>query len=125
MPFGVLAIVAIVVVAVLLMNLARREQGSDTGLTVDGVSPAGLIIGDGLATWESIFEITIVTRRQMGRTWFGFEARSETHGMLLIDGSTGPGEPFLAESHRFPGFDHNGLGEALTTRNARVVCYSR
>ncbi len=125
MSVGVLAIVAIVLAAVALMVLVGREQDSETGPSVTAVVGEGLLMGDGLIPWSSIFEITLLTRRELGRTWFGFEIQSETHGLVLLDGSAGPGESFLAECHRFPGFDHAGLTEALSARSPRLVCYSR
>lgn len=120
---------AIVVVAVVLMVLASRNRSTgEPMVAVVAISPDGLRTGEEperLVSWDDVFEITVVTRRELHRTWFGFELRAEGHGLLAIDGSDGPGEAFLAESHRFAGFDHAGLGEALETRGARVVCFSR
>lgn len=127
---GVLSIVAVVVVAAVLMARIGRETGPGAGLDVSAVSAEGLHIAgpkmaESTVAWSSVFEISVLTRRELRRTWFGFEIRTESHGLLLLDGSGGPGEAFLAECHRFAGFDHERLAEALTRRGSREICYSQ
>lgn len=125
----VFIVLGIVVLAIALMVLAGRSGESASARSIDAISTHGLHLdGDGdpqVAPWSSVFEITVLTRRELRRTWFGFEIRTEGHGMLLLDGTRGPGEDFLAESHRFAGFNHVELAEALQQRGSRVVCYTR
>ncbi len=129
----VLIVAGIVVVAVVLIVLAGRSSEANSGRDVRAVTATGLELApeqesetdDDVVPWSSIFEITVLTRRELRATWFGFEIRTESHGMVLLDGSRGPGQQFLAESYRFAGFKHGELGEALEQRGARVVCYSR
>ncbi len=122
-------IAAIVVIAVVLIMVAGRKETSVSAPAVAAISADGLLLECGaepqLVPWSSIFEITVTTRRELRRTWFGFEILAEGHGLLLLDGSEGPGVDFLAESYRFQGFDHRRLGRALARRGSRVVCYSR
>lgn len=122
-------LLGIVIGAVALMLIVGRRPTPEIGQPVADVSSSGLQLdigdGDRLVAWSSIFEVAVLTRRELGRTWFGFELLTETHGSLRIDGSSGPGEAFLAEAHRLPGFDHDALMEALTTRQSRIVCFSR
>ena len=125
---GVLIVAAIVVVAVVLIVIVGRDARPGAATAVTAVSAEGLRIEPGgepqVVPWSSIFEITVVTRWELRRTWFGFEILTEGNGLLLLDGSRGPGVEFLAESHRLQGFDHRRLGRALTRRGSRVVCYS-
>ncbi|MGI9599153.1 MAG: hypothetical protein ACR2QK_23520 [Acidimicrobiales bacterium] len=144
-------VVGIVVVAVVLMVLAGRNNEAKSGRTVEAVTAEGLRLVpraggrpapsaesaldspqpptdepvDHDVDWSAIFEITVVTRRELRRTWFGFEIRTESHGLVMLDGSRGPGQAFLAESHRFAGFKHIELSEALKRTGSRAVCYSR
>lgn len=126
--FGVLLIVGVVAVAAVLMVRAGRETGPGVGIDVAAVSSDGLRIETpdrDLVAWSSVFQVTVLTRRELRRTWFGFEIRTESHGLLLLDGPSGLGQAFLAECHRFAGFDHDRLAEALTKRGAREICYSQ
>ena len=138
-------VVIVVIVAVVLIALAGRQDRSTAGLKIAAVSEHGLhphrhpdgeqspaegsdsIADQGSAVipWPSIFEVTVMTRRELGGTWFGFELQSEGNGLLLIDGPGGLGQDFLAQSHRFPGFDHDALTATLERRSGRAVCYSR
>jgi hypothetical protein len=135
---GVLVIGAIVVAAVVLMTVAGRRDREQLGRVVDAVEPGGLVVDGELVEWSAVFEVALLTRKELAKTWFGFEIRTETHGLLTLDGtgdgsgdsarrqdSGGMGQAFLAECHRFPGFDHAGVTEGLTSRSARVVCFSR
>ncbi len=123
--FGLVAVAAIVLV--LWVGRFGAATAGEEAIEVVAVTGDGLSVdGSGApVAWPAIWEITVVTRRGVGATWFGFEVRAEGRGLLTIDGPGGLGERFLAESHRFPGFDHDGLSQALVTRRARLVCYSR
>lgn len=152
---GVWIVVAIVVVAVVWLILAGRDGRQAVGASVVGVSDLGLHLADAdsasggfpeddladdpvagsngqaldrganVVPWDSVFEIVVITRRELRTTWFGFEIRTEGHGLVKLDGSRGPGQEFLAECHRFAGFNHDELGAALTRRRSQVICYSR
>lgn len=136
----VLVIAGIAAVAVIAIVAAGRRPSEGDRRTVTAIDDMGLHLEPapdvegasdtgppsvGPVEWASIFEIAVMTRRELGGTWFGFEVRSETAGLLLVDGKAGPGEAFLAESHRFRGFDHATLAEALGRRRGRAVCYRR
>ena len=144
---GIVVLAVVVVIAVVVIVLVGRDGGGGEPTTeVTAVDRHGLRLtadraggapataaadapataaGGATVPWDDIWEITVVTRREVRRMWFGFEIRAEGHGLLSIDGPAGPGEAFLAESHRFAGFDHEALGQALLQRGSRVVCYSR
>jgi len=123
-----LAIPAIAVVAIALIVVAGRSSdggGRGGAGRVDAVDDVGLHVGDTVADWASIFEVAVVTRRELGGSWFGFEVRSETAGELVVDGADGLVEPLLAETHRLPGFNHAAVGDVLGRRRGREVCYRR
>ncbi len=113
----------IAVVAVLAIIVAGRNAEGVDGVAVDRIDEAGLWVGETLVEWSSIFEITVVTRREFGGTWFGFELRTESAGVIIVERGDGLGEQFLSNSHRFPGFDHVTLAAALQRRRGRAVCY--
>ncbi len=121
---------AVVVVAVVVVMVAGRRNTTSTEptVTVIDIDADGLLIpGDPtfLVPWDDVWEIAVMTRRAIRGTWFGFELRADGHGLLSIDGGNGLGQRFLAEAHRFAGFDHIGVGEALTNRRPRFVCFTR
>ena len=118
-------VAGIVVIAVLLLIIAGRRAQPGAAQRVDRVEPEGLYAGDSVASWESVFEIAVVTRRALRGVWFGFEIVSETDGALLIDGATDLGQQFLAETYRFSGFDHGALRDILEQPSGRAVCYKR
>lgn len=126
-----LAILGIALVAVALMVLAGRATRAEGGvaggseLRIDSVDGSGMRAGDAIATWSSISEVAVVTRRTMGGPWYGLELQSDELGSLLIDGSDGLVEPFLAESYRLAGFDHSTLMSHLASKGTRAVCYRR
>ncbi len=125
-----LVFLAVVVVAVVLIMAVGRKNtpGAEPTISVIAIDADGLRLPDDptfVVPWDDVWEITVITRRAVQGTWFGFEVRADGAGLLSIDGPDGLGERFLAESHRFPGFDHSGLGEALSTRRPRFVCFTR
>lgn len=113
----------IAVIAVLAIIVAGRNAEGADGILVDRIDEAGLWVGDTPVPWSSIFEITVVTRREFGGTWFGFEVRTESAGVVIVERGEGLGEQFLSNSHRFSGFDHVTLATALQRRRGRAVCY--
>ena len=131
MSIEVLAIPAVAVVAVVLIVWSGRANRSSTGghgggeRRVDSVGGAGVRAGPDLISWSSISEVAVVTRRTLRGNWFGLELQSDDAGWLLVDGSDGLVEPFLAESHRLPGFDHTALASSLASNRSRAVCYRR
>lgn len=121
---------AVVVAAMIVVVLAGRRgtSGTEPTIRVIDVGTDGLLVSGEPAfvvRWDDVWEITAMTRRAVRGTWFGFQVRADGHGLLSIDGSDGLGQRFLAEVYRFPGFDHDGLGEALSTRQPRFVCFTR
>ena len=119
-------VVGIIVVAVVLILVLGGDE-SPTTVAADDVGDDGLLVGDTTIVWSSIFEIVVVTRRRLRGTWFGFEVRSDTAGpaggVVLVGREDGLAERFLANSHRFPGFDHDAVAAALVRKGARSVCY--
>ena len=120
---GVWILAGIAVVAVLLIVIAGRSAEGADGVMADRLDDAGLWIGETLIEWGSIFEIVVVTRKELGGTWFGFEIRTESAGTVIVGREGGLGEQFLSNSHRFPGFDHASLAAGLRRRRGRSVCY--
>ena len=118
-------LVGIVVIAGVLMWLVGREAGPGDARRVDDVDETGLILGDEIVAWSSLYEVRVISRRELLKTWYGFEVRTEDAGLLSIDGSNGRGERFLAGTHQLPGFDHDLVRDALTHRRSGVVCYNR
>lgn len=121
---------AVVVVAVVVIVVLGRngDPGGEPAVAVVDVDGDGLrLSGEAapLVRWDEVWEVVVVTRREVRGTWFGFEVRVEGHGLVTVAGPGGLGERFLAECHRFPGFDHHGLGDALASRRPRLVCFSR
>ncbi len=117
-------IVAIVVIAAALIVLAGRQQRPDDAAMVETVDGDGLHLDDRVVGWGSIFEVVLVTRRRVGGLWYGFEISSEDAGLLIIDGSGGLANDFLAQSYRLTGFDHGSVNSALVARVPRTTCYS-
>jgi hypothetical protein len=122
--------VTVVVVAIVLVMVAGRRNttGVEPTTAVIGIDDDGLLVtGDPtfLVPWDDVWEIAVMTRREVRGTWFGFELRVDGYGLLSIDGGNGLGQRFLAETHRFAGFDHTGVGDALTNRRPRFVCFTR
>lgn len=118
-------VAGIVVVAVLLLIVAGRRSQPGAPKPVDAIGPEGLSVSDSVSSWESVFEVVVITRRAVRGNWFGFEILSETGGALVVDGKTDLGRQFLAETYRFHGFDHHALKATLESSNGRAVCYKR
>lgn len=121
---------AVVVVAVVLVMVAGRRttSGTEPTVTVIGIDADGLVLaGDPtfVIPWDDVWEIAVITRRAVRGTWFGFELRADGHGLLSIDGGNGLGQRFLTETHRYAGFDHTGVSDALANRRPRLVCFTR
>lgn len=116
-------LIGIVVVAGVVMWLAGRSRGPQTGSPVDDLSDSGLVVGDRTVPWTTVYEVRVVTRRELFKTWFGFEVSCESDGLLSVDGSRGQGERFLGHTHHLRGFDHDALLDALRQRQSGVVCY--
>ncbi|MGI9613624.1 MAG: hypothetical protein ACR2QO_11975 [Acidimicrobiales bacterium] len=129
MSIELLAIPAIALIAIILMLLSRRASAGGARKTqerrAEWIDAGGIRVGDSLATWSSIFEVAVITRRSFRGTWFGLEIMSDDVGPILVDGSDGLVEPFLAESYRLPGFDHDNLAANLAANRSRSVCYRR
>lgn len=124
----IFVVVVLAAVALILVVGRNNTATSEPAMGVTEIGTHGLVVaGDPafLVAWDDVWEITVLTRRAITGTWFGFEIRADGAGLLSIDGPDGLGERFLAEAHRFPGFDHVGLGDALTTRRPRFVCFTR
>ena len=124
---------AIAVVAVILMVWAGRASSEQSGpgrgggseAKVDAVDAAGLHVGDTVVGWPDVAEVSVVTRRTIRGVWFGLEISAHGTGPLLVDGADGLVEPFLAESHRLAGFDHDAAQVTLAASGARAVCFRR
>ncbi len=127
MSIELLAIPAIAIVAVGLILVAGRagRAGGGGERLVDAVDAAGVHAGDSSASWRSISEVAVVTRRTVRGQWYGLELQSDDLGSLLVDGDGGLVEPFLAESHRLAGFDHTAAASGLASNRSRAVCYRR
>jgi len=124
----IFVVVVVAAVALILIVGGNNTAGSEPTISVVEIGTHGLVVADEpsfVVPWDDVWEIAVLTRRAVTGTWFGFEVRADGVGMLSIDGPDGLGERFLAEAHRFPGFDHRGLGDALTTRRPRFVCFTR
>ena len=122
---GVWLVVGVVVVAGVLMALARRSPSPDDLQAVSAVSDQGLQAGDRLVSWASVYRVEILTRKGLTRTWYGFEIRSEEAAGLAVDGDGALGEQFLAHTYHLGGFDHATVTRALTERLPRAVCFNR
>lgn len=121
-------LIAIVVVAVILIFIVGRERGERNGTEVVGVEERGLLtaeVGSAIIEWPSVFEVVVVTRRELGGGSYGFEVMTETDGLVSISGQGRLGEAFLAHSHLLPGFDHSTLVGVLNSRRGRAVCFRR
>jgi hypothetical protein len=128
-----LAIPAIALVAVVLMILSGRNRddqvegsfGADVENRADAVDGDGIHLDGRITPWPSIYEVVVVTRPSMRGTWFGLEVRADNGPPVLIDGTDGLVEPFLAESYLLPGFDHAAVADALASKRGRRVCFRR
>ncbi|MEL7155963.1 MAG: hypothetical protein AAFN30_05115, partial [Actinomycetota bacterium] len=92
-----LILLALVVAAVAVIVVVGRRNPS-------GTEPAKVVVdveGDGLrlidddvpvVPWSDVWEVAVVTRREVRGTWFGFEIRVEGHGLLTLAGPGGLGE---------------------------------
>ncbi len=118
-------VVALVIGAGVLMWWTGRGRTPDGARRVVDCDAAGLHLDDTVVPWSSVFDVRVSTRRGLGSTWFGFDVLSEEAGALAVDGGSGRGERFLAETHRLPGFDHRALEAALRQHRSGVVCYQR
>lgn len=109
-------------------DAARPGDAQRSGVSerrADMIDGIGVHSGDAVATWSSISEVAVVTRRSLRGGWFGLEVLSDDVGLVLVDGSDALVEPFLAESYRLAGFDHSTLANALAETRPRAVCYRR
>ena len=118
-------LVVVVVIAVILIWWANRSDPRAGGLPVEDATDDGLVMDDRTLPWSSVYEVRVLTRRSLSGTWFGFELMSEDAGLVTLDGGRGRGERFLSYAHHLPGFDHDAVREALTSRESGVVCYNR
>ena len=127
-PERVWLLIAIVVVAVILIFIVGRERGGRAGTEVVAVEERGLLTGEvssAIIEWPSVFEVVVITRRELGGVWYGFEVMTETEGLVSVPGEGSLGEAFLAHSHQLPGFDHATVVGVLNRSRGRAVCFRR
>jgi len=118
-------LILVVAVAGGLMFLVGRAKDDDSEPIVTDVGDRGLTTDHVEIPWGSVYRVELIVRPGRRETRFGFRIGSEVGGPVIVPGSAGLGEQFLARCHLLPGFDHDAVRVALTAGKATIVCYNR